>query len=312
METPYDVRDEAMNDLVKAYDSNFAAKRRQFNMKFRSKKDPLQSIVIHSKHWGRTRGEFAFLPQMKAAEPLPAQLLYDSRLIVNRLGEFYLCIPMPLEVRAENQGPFFTDAQEMQGSGIIALDPGVRTFMTGYDPSGLAIEWGKNDIARIYRLCHAHDKIQSKRDTIHGRQHKRQRYKLRRAMLRIHKKTRCLVDDCHRKLAKWLCENYRVVLLPEFRTQKMVKRGLRRIRSRTARAMCTWSHYRFRQHLIHKAHEHPWCRIIVCTEEYTSRRAEAVAISIAAWVDPRFFDAPVASQRLTGTSTPRATFSCDT
>jgi putative transposase len=90
-------------------------------------------------------------------------------------------------------------------------------------------------------------------------------------MLRIHKKIRCLVDDCHRKLAKWLCENYHVVLLPEFRTQSMIRRGQRRIRSKTARAMCTWSHYRFRQHLIHKAHEHPWCQIILCTEEYTSK-----------------------------------------
>jgi len=75
-----------MNDLLKAYDSNFAAKRPQFNMKFRSKKDPLQSIVVHSKHWGKTYGEFAFLSKMKAAELLPAQLRYDSRLLVNRLG----------------------------------------------------------------------------------------------------------------------------------------------------------------------------------------------------------------------------------
>jgi len=51
---------------------------------------------------------------------------------------------------------------------VISLDPGVRTFMTGYDPSGVAVEWGKNDIGRIYRLSHACDKLQSKRDCIHG------------------------------------------------------------------------------------------------------------------------------------------------
>jgi len=50
---------------------------------------------------------------------------------------------------------------------VISLDPGVRTFMTGYDPSGTAVEWGKNDIGRVYRLCHAYDKLQSKRDQIH-------------------------------------------------------------------------------------------------------------------------------------------------
>ena len=163
------MRDEAMNDLLKAYESNFAAKRPRFNMKFRSKKDPLQSIVVHSKHRGKSRGMFAFLPMMKAAEPLPTQLKYDSQLVMDHLGNFYLCIPMLLEVRTDNQGPMFSMAQEEGGSGVIALDPGVRTFMTGYDPSGLAIEWGKNDIARIYRLCHAYDRIQSKRDMIHGK-----------------------------------------------------------------------------------------------------------------------------------------------
>ena len=94
--------------------------------------------------------------------------------------------------------------------------------MTGYDPSGLTIEWGKNDISRIYRLCHAYDGMQSRRDKIHGKASKRRRYKLRRAMLRVQKKIRVLVDDTHRKLARWLCESYRIILLPKFNTQEIV------------------------------------------------------------------------------------------
>jgi putative transposase len=173
LETPYDIRDEAMNDLLKGYASNFAADRKSFKMKFRTKKDRQQSIAILSKHWGKSRGEFAFLSAMRATEPLPAKLGYDSRLVMNRLGEFYLCVPMPLDVRAESQGPMSGEG----GVGVIALDPGVRTFMTGYDPSGLAIEWGKNDIARIYRLSHIHDRLQSKRDSIRGKVNKRKRYR---------------------------------------------------------------------------------------------------------------------------------------
>ncbi|GBC05058.1 hypothetical protein RclHR1_00600021 [Rhizophagus clarus] len=218
LETPYDIRDEAMNDLLKGYSTNFATNRKKFKMKFRSKKDPHQSIVIHSKHWGKSRGEYSFLPKMKSAEPLPNKLEYDSRLVVNQLGEFYLCIPRPLEIRAENQGPMF----QKEGSEVISLDPGVRTFMTGYDPSGMAVEWGKNDIGRIYRLCHAYDKLQSKRDQIHGKRNKQKRYRLRHVMLQIYKKIRCLVNDCHYKLVKWLCENYYIILLPEFRTQEMI------------------------------------------------------------------------------------------
>ncbi|RHZ68609.1 hypothetical protein Glove_294g150 [Diversispora epigaea] len=117
-ETPYPIRDEVMRDLLKGYSSNFASNKK-FKMKFRSKKDPRQSIVIHSQHWGRSQ-----------------KLGYDNRLVMNRLGEFYLYIPKPLEIRTENQGPLFSETQEKEGSGV-------RTFMTGYDPSGIAIEWGK-------------------------------------------------------------------------------------------------------------------------------------------------------------------------
>jgi len=50
LKTPYDIRDEAMNDLLKGYSSNFAAKHKKFKMKFRSKKDSHQSITVLSKH----------------------------------------------------------------------------------------------------------------------------------------------------------------------------------------------------------------------------------------------------------------------
>jgi hypothetical protein len=106
---------------------------------------------------------------MKAAEPLPTQLKYDSQLVMDHLGNFYLCIPMLLEVWTDNQGPMFSIAQEKGGLGVIVLDLGVRIFMTGYDPSGLAIKWGENNIACIYHLCHAYNRIQSKQDVIHGK-----------------------------------------------------------------------------------------------------------------------------------------------
>ncbi|CAG8834289.1 657_t:CDS:2, partial [Racocetra persica] len=38
-----------------------------------------------------------------------------------------------------------------------------------------------------------------------------------------------------------------------FRTQRMIRCGQRRIGSKTAQAMCTWSHFCFQQHLAHKA-----------------------------------------------------------
>src|SRR5437016_9403055 len=90
-----------------------------------------------------------FLSSMgiKSSEQIPEKMEYDCRLTINRLGEFYLCIPRPLEIKADNQDPKFSVVEEKKGAGIISLDPGVRTF-TSYNPSGEAIEW--RDINRIY------------------------------------------------------------------------------------------------------------------------------------------------------------------
>ena len=55
LRTPYDIRDEGMNDVLKAYDSNFAKRNLnpefKFEIKFRSKKKLHQeSFVLHAKH----------------------------------------------------------------------------------------------------------------------------------------------------------------------------------------------------------------------------------------------------------------------
>ena len=208
---------------------------------------------------------------MRSAEPLPEELGYDSRLVLERrTNAYYLCIPMPLAVRSENQAPAKRRA--------IALDPGVRTFMTGYslevldngeDGGGEAIEVAKGDIGLIYRLCRQLDDLQG-RWSVKGLDHHK-RWRMRKAGVRIRRRIRHLVDDLHCKLAKFLCESYNLVLLPKFETQKMIRRGQRRIRSKTARAMVTWSHYRFQSRLLDKAREYPWCAVMIVSEAYTSK-----------------------------------------
>src|SRR4051812_41888739 len=94
---------------------------------------------------------------------------------------------------------------------------------------------------------------------------------MRKAGMRIRKKIRSLIDDCHRKLIKWLVTNYRIILIPEFETPKMVNKKCRNIGSKTARSMCTWSHYRFRTRLEQKTREYPWCQVIYVKEDYTSK-----------------------------------------
>jgi len=257
--TPYDVRDEAMIDLIKGFSVNFGNEKK-FKMKFRSKRDRQQSIVIHHKHFKHKKGAYAFIKDMKTAEPLPS-VNHDSRIILDKLKRYFICIPIDLEIRSENQRP--------KTKNVISLDPGVRTFMTGYDPSGITSEWGVGDSERICRLAHHYDKCQSFMDTHKVKNRTKRNLKLK--MLRINQKIKNIVKDLHCKLAKYYCLNYNIILLPEFKTQSFFgNKKKRKLNSKTARSMVTWAHYSFRQRLINAARQYPWVKVVLVTEDYTS------------------------------------------
>jgi hypothetical protein len=63
-------------------------------------------------------------------------LFYDARLLKTKIGQYYLCIPKPLETRSGNQAPVFNEIEKSISIGIVALDP-----QTCFDPSGLITEW---------------------------------------------------------------------------------------------------------------------------------------------------------------------------
>lgn len=141
--------------------------------------------------------------------------------------------------------------------------------MTGYDPTGLATEWGKADFGRIYRLAKAWDRLQSKWSQPEVKH--RKRYTMKRAANRIRLKIQNIVRELHCKLVKWLIDNYHLVLLPSFETSGIVKRATRKINGKTAHAMLTWSHYKFKRRLLDKTREHPWCKVLIVDEDYTSQ-----------------------------------------
>ena len=284
LRVPYDVRDAGMIDVLKAIKSNRAKKKQtKFHLKFRTRRDPQQSIVIHHKHWGQKRGMYSDLvgpKTIRAVEELPEKLLYDSRLIRTRLGHYYMCIPQPLSVRSENQAP------SCGHGAVVALDPGVRAFMTAYDTGGRATSWGNHDTNRLERLSQGVAKLQRKWSTPDVRH--RRRYRLKRAGRRIRLKIRNLVDDLHKRLAKWLCRNFRCILIPKFQVTSMVARGNRKIRKKTVRGVYNWAHYRFRQRLLSKAREYPWCKVVVTEEPYTSKTCGSCG-----WVDHNLGGKPV-------------------
>ena len=237
-------------------------------------------------YWRRDMGEFQCSNQPGAQDALSAPMDHDSKLVRTRLGEYYICIPTPFQPPPE---------QPRILPRVVSLDPGVRSFMTLYDPAGFVCKWGTNeDRNKILKLCQRVDQIKAdianKQRTLYRRNQNpikipdemrpRRRKHLRRRILKINRTVRRMVEDLHCKLAKFLCSNYDVILLPEFNTQEMAAReredGRHRVISgKTARQLMAWSHFRFKERLLSKQHQFGGCRVHIVNEAYTTKTCGA-------------------------------------
>jgi hypothetical protein len=99
--TPYDIRDAALHDVVKAYTSNLAKENnKNFTIHFKKKKAPSDLIAIYANNYkskGVISPRFFGKEPIKSAEKLSDKLEYDARLVRKRYGYFYLCIPKKLD-----------------------------------------------------------------------------------------------------------------------------------------------------------------------------------------------------------------------
>ncbi len=93
---------------------------------------------------------------------------------------------------------------------------------------------------------------------------KRKRAALQRASLKIRQKVQNLIDELHWKVARFLTDNFDVILLPTFETKQMVSKAARKLRKNSVRAMLSLSHYTFSQRLEQKCFERGKKLIRVC------------------------------------------------
>ncbi len=174
-----------------------------------------------------------------------------------------------------NKGRWFAhfpvefDLEPTETKKVIALDPGVRTFMTGFDGTEF-LELGNNDFQRIAKLCSHLDKLKSEHDQSKGHIYKHRRYKLKVGMERLRTRIKNLRTELHKQVASYLAKNYDVIVLPAFETSQMVPRKKRKLKSKTARAMMNWAFYQFSKTLEHLCNRYG-SKLVRITEEYTSK-----------------------------------------
>ncbi|MEO5332639.1 MAG: transposase [Magnetococcus sp. YQC-5] len=255
-EIPFQIKGTAIRDAclaVKAAKTKFKQTGKPQHVDFRSRKDPDQTIFIPQTAVRKGSVYRTLTGDLHSSE-LIENVEHDCRLL-RQSGRYFLTIPQEREILVP----------ENQRAGIVALDPGVRSFLTFYSETETG-KIGEKDFGNIVRLCHYLDQLMSKISKAKGEQKRR----MKKASERIRWRIKDLVSEIHHKAATWLCKSFDVVVIPPFETSQMVSK----LRSKTARAMLTWAHFRFRQILDNTA-EIFSTQVVEQNEAYTSKTCSA-------------------------------------
>jgi len=282
-QVPFDVRDEAIRDLMKSFKCNMAKVEKNgkghFELHFQRKKAKYGSMSFLKKHWNLKKGTYyhkimkdalgsEYATRIRTREPMPS-MNHDGRLIKEN-GRYYIVVIQSVQKDA-NDNDVYEVCSENQGASprkrrLVSIDPGVRTFLTCYDPSGAVVEVGKDGIERLQKIRKLQDTLKSKLDQVNHKQ----RYRLKRWIDRLYVKTKNLVDSIHYTTSKWLSHTYDYILLPRMDVRGMVKKEGRALNGRSAGNLLAWSHCKFHDMLQYQCSKTK-SRVVVCTEEYTSK-----------------------------------------
>lgn len=255
---PRAVRDGAVAeacDNVKKAIAKYKNTSQSSRVSYKSRKEIQQSFFLRNDQWSKDRRGFNVrsLGSLKFSEVLPVNLR-DGR-VVKYAKYWYVVLPVSKR----------TECTENQGR-LVSLDPGIRSFQTFFSDQ-FAGHLGQQDFQRIARLASHLDDLLSRRDR---EKSKRKRLSLTNAAAQIRVKIKNLIDELHWKVARFLTDNFDVILLPTFDTQQMVVKTARKLRKKSVRSLLTFSHYLFGQRLGQKCVERGKKLVRVC-EAYTSK-----------------------------------------
>ena len=231
---PYQVKNRAVKDYKIAFSINKKIAKRlgkPFEMKFRSKKNPKQSCYIPKSAISSSGIYHTIAGKLKVKERqwFKNEKICDCRLTFE-FGKWFLVIPKEVKTTP-------IDNQE----GVVAIDPGVRTFATYFSTEGYFGKLGKGSFERILRLN-----------------------------LKIRFKIRNLIDELHWKVIKFLTSRFKVIIFPPFNVSEMVKKSKRKLSKKVVRSMSCFRFFEFKERLKFKCKENG-ITFIESSEAFTSR-----------------------------------------
>lgn len=141
--------------------------------------------------------------------------------------------------------------QKRPYDGIIALDPGGRTMLTGYSPSKHTVEIGSNISGIVDKQNNTMDHLRSIRDKT---KNKKKKNMYTKALHRAGSRKKNLKDELHWKTCNFLTRNYETIILGDMSSRSIMSKKSKKntLNKKSKRGFAFTSFYLFRQRLEYK------------------------------------------------------------
>jgi len=240
-----------------------------FQMKYQSKKRKSQYASFEDSGFPsllkKIKSRYTYKTSIKKRQTTSFENIFNStkkrgcELIYDKIrNQYYIHYSVDVsyypsnDIRTDRQGIIFQEDKR-----IISLDPGIRKFMTGYDPTGKTILIGDGEADVIINKLLEIDDLESKKDDNY-------KFLINKIWLDIKNK----VNELHWKTIRYLLDNYDIILLPKFLISGMVRS--KKIGRKTKRMLYMYSFFQFKQKLLWKASVENK-KVIIVDESYTSK-----------------------------------------
>ena len=207
----------AIMDSCKAFKSAFsnlkAKNIKKFKMKYKTKKDTSQSLYLESSCFGNkgilpTFGFCKIKGLYKNGNcVIEGEIKSDCRLVFHH-NKYFLHVPIP------NLKPVIIQSENQAKNRIIGIDSGIRTFQTGYSPSGHAIELGINMNNVIKKYIDKISDLTSRKERIHS---KSKKLKLSNHIKQLYWSLKNKINELHWKTINFLTLNYSIIMISDFK-----------------------------------------------------------------------------------------------
>jgi putative transposase len=242
---PREILDEAMRDALKSYRSSMALLKSgyttYFRLRYKKSSSPKKCLSFTEKCFGAAK--IIYPRSLRLRIPGLQSTKHSCRVILHR-DKWYLSVPQDRIIKSS-----------IERKKCCGLDPGIRTFLTGYDGQG------------VFELHNI--KVQKKKKQIEDIERREQETRKKSKINKIKHKITRLVDQLHWQSVAWLVKSYDTIYLGNMSTQGITS-NKRNLPKTVKREVNFLRPYTFRMRLQTKAEEYG-SEVILVDESYTSK-----------------------------------------